>query len=295
MLDAYVLHTIPYRDTSLIVKFFTKDNGVITLIAKGAKRSKSQFFGILQPFVPLLLYWKNYDTTLATLYKAEVHGAPYRLQRTYLFGALYINELFSKLLAYNDPVPELFTDYHEFLMNFDKASQSLRNLMFNKNIIDGTSISSVGNVLDQQSKVHGHDHNLHKHKIDQFLLEKNLRFMEKKLLKSIGYELELTNNIKPNKEIYIFDIENGLQIYNKPTHDNKDYNYGMKVNNTSNYHTNYNTNYNNINTITGDSYMALFYNNFTTIQQLQEAKLFMRKIFAQFLNNQPLQVRKLFS
>lgn len=240
MLDGYVLHAIAYKDTSLIVKFFTKEYGIVNLVANGAKRPKSRFFGILQPFMLLLLYWKAHYVELATLYNAEVNGAPFRLQGAYLFGALYINELFLKLLANHDPVPELFEDYHQFLHNLNQAS----------------------NILPIDKK------------INIFLLEKNLRFIEKRLLKTMGYELELSNNIQPNDELYIFDLENGLQIYNQEKYNN--------IDNTSN------------NIISGNSFTALYYNNFTEIKQLQEAKLFMRKILANFLGNKSLEVRKLF-
>ncbi len=241
MLDGYVLHAIAYKDTSLIVKFFTKEYGIINLVANGAKRPKSRFFGILQPFIPLLLYWKARYVELATLYNAEADGAPFRLQSSYLFGALYINELFLKLLANHDPVPELFDDYHQFLHNLNQASKML--------------------PMEQ--------------KINNFLLEKNLRFIEKRLLKTIGYELELSNHIQSNDDLYIFDLENGLQIYNQE----KSNNIANTVNN---------------NIISGNSFIALYYNNFTEIKQLQEAKLFMRKILANFLGNKSLEVRKLF-
>ena len=42
MFNAYVLHYILYRETSLIVKFFTKEHGIVNLVAHGAKRKKSQ-------------------------------------------------------------------------------------------------------------------------------------------------------------------------------------------------------------------------------------------------------------
>ena len=40
MLNAYVLHRILYRETSLIVKFFTKEHGIVNLVARGVRRKK---------------------------------------------------------------------------------------------------------------------------------------------------------------------------------------------------------------------------------------------------------------
>ncbi len=45
-----ILKKIPFSDTSLILKVFTRDSGLITLIAKGAKRQKSKFHGLLDFF-----------------------------------------------------------------------------------------------------------------------------------------------------------------------------------------------------------------------------------------------------
>ncbi len=48
---AYVLHTRPYQESSLLVELLTPQ-GRISVIAKGAKRPKSSYRGILQPFIP---------------------------------------------------------------------------------------------------------------------------------------------------------------------------------------------------------------------------------------------------
>jgi len=50
---AFVLHAYPYRETSLIVEAFTSSFGRISLVAKGAKRPRSELRGLLQAFQPL--------------------------------------------------------------------------------------------------------------------------------------------------------------------------------------------------------------------------------------------------
>ena len=47
--DAVVLRTIPYSDTSLITRLFTKEWGKITVMAKGARRKKNPLNSILEP------------------------------------------------------------------------------------------------------------------------------------------------------------------------------------------------------------------------------------------------------
>jgi DNA repair protein RecO (recombination protein O) len=45
-----ILKKIPFSDSSLILKVFTRESGLVTLIAKGAKRPKSKFSGLLDFF-----------------------------------------------------------------------------------------------------------------------------------------------------------------------------------------------------------------------------------------------------
>ena len=45
---AFVLHAYPYRETSLIVEAFTANYGRVALVARGAKRPRSELRGLLQ-------------------------------------------------------------------------------------------------------------------------------------------------------------------------------------------------------------------------------------------------------
>ena len=48
--QCFLLHQRSYGETSIIVDVFTKNSGKMSLIAKGAKKPKSKFFGYLAPF-----------------------------------------------------------------------------------------------------------------------------------------------------------------------------------------------------------------------------------------------------
>jgi DNA repair protein RecO (recombination protein O) len=192
MFKGYVLHTSSYRETSLIVKFFTKEHGIVNLIANGAKRKKSQFAAILHGFIPLSLYWKRHNAELALLYKAETHGPPYRLTSKYLFSALYINELLVKLLISHDPQIELFDLYEKFLQ-----ALSLHN--------KANKIGDINNSEQEQSQ--------------QIFLQQQLRSMEKNILKAMGYALQLdresqTGHLVDYQQEYYFDFDNGVTLYN---------------------------------------------------------------------------------
>ena len=69
----FVLHSYPYRETSLIVEVFSRDHGRIGLVAKGARRPMSQLRGVLMAFQPLLIDWSG-GGEMKTLVRAEWQG-----------------------------------------------------------------------------------------------------------------------------------------------------------------------------------------------------------------------------
>ena len=107
---AFVLHSYPYKETSLIIDMFTRDYGRVALIAKGAKRPHSQLRGVLQTFQPLSSSWTG-KSELRTLTGAEWVGGMLPLEKTSLLCGFYLNELLVKLLARDDAHPKLFDHY----------------------------------------------------------------------------------------------------------------------------------------------------------------------------------------
>lgn len=106
----FVLHSYPYKETSLIVEVFARDYGRIPLIAKGAKRPHSTLRGVLQTFQPLQLAWSG-KSEVRTLVSAEWIGGLLPLERSALLCGFYLNELLVKLLARDDAHPALFDHY----------------------------------------------------------------------------------------------------------------------------------------------------------------------------------------
>lgn len=106
----FVLHSYPYKETSLIVDVFTRDYGRVALIAKGAKRPHSKLRGVLQTFQPLSVGWAG-KAEVRTLTAAEWIGGLLPLEKSALLCGFYLNELLVKLLARDDPHPALFDHY----------------------------------------------------------------------------------------------------------------------------------------------------------------------------------------
>ena len=118
---AYVLHSYPFRETSLIVEAFTRDYGRVSLVARGARRPRSALRGLLMGFQPLELGWAGKGEVF-TLMKAEWQGGVPLLSGAALFCAYYLNELLIQLLPREDPHPKLFSHYAEMLMRLAQSS-----------------------------------------------------------------------------------------------------------------------------------------------------------------------------
>ncbi|MFO1396634.1 MAG: DNA repair protein RecO [Burkholderiales bacterium] len=111
---AFVLHTYPYRETSLIVEALTPSLGRVAMVARGAKRPRSELRGLLQAFQPLALSWAG-GGELKTLMKAEWRGGMPLPGGAALLCGFYLNELLLKMLAREDAHPALFDAYADAL------------------------------------------------------------------------------------------------------------------------------------------------------------------------------------
>jgi DNA repair protein RecO (recombination protein O) len=107
---AFVLHTYPFQDTSVIVEAFTRQHGRIGVIAKGARRPKSALRAALLAFQPLAIGWSG-RSELRTLVRAEWVGRQHPLAGVAMMCGYYLNELLLKLLQRDDPHEGLFDAY----------------------------------------------------------------------------------------------------------------------------------------------------------------------------------------
>ena len=126
---AFVLHSYPYKETSLIVDALTRHHGRVSLVARGAKRPRSALRGVLLAFSPLTISWvqarsraatnalasAHGGSDLRTLTRAEWIGGLRPLRGDALMAGFYLNELIQKLLARDDPHEAVFDAYHDAL------------------------------------------------------------------------------------------------------------------------------------------------------------------------------------
>jgi DNA repair protein RecO (recombination protein O) len=101
---AYILHSRPYRESSLLLEAMGREHGRIGLVARGARGARSRWKNMLQPFRPLLLSWTQRGE-LGTLTGADQVASPPALAGESLFCGLYANELMIRFLQRSDPHP----------------------------------------------------------------------------------------------------------------------------------------------------------------------------------------------
>lgn len=111
---SYILHTRPYRDTSLLVEALTRDHGRLTLVARGQRQSRQKARRPLQAFTLLLLSWQG-RSDLKTLTGAEIQGTAAFLSGNYLYSGLYANELLMRLLPQGEGHDQSFDAYRHLL------------------------------------------------------------------------------------------------------------------------------------------------------------------------------------
>jgi len=136
----YILHTRPYRDSSLLAEVFSRNHGRVGAIFKGAKNpvggkkrpSKAANFS---PFIPRLLSWYG-KGELKSGRGIELAGTPVYLTGARLFSGLYLNELLVRLLHRDDPVPVLYDLYQDTLLALQaQASPEIPLRTFEKGLL----------------------------------------------------------------------------------------------------------------------------------------------------------------
>lgn len=118
---AYILHSRPYQDSSAILDCFSSQQGLISVIARGAKRPRSRQSMLARPFIKLQIAWCG-KGDLKTLTQIEAEYFHPILQGSKILLGLYLNELILRLIRQYDPHVDLFQDYDEILKKTAQAT-----------------------------------------------------------------------------------------------------------------------------------------------------------------------------
>jgi DNA repair protein RecO (recombination protein O) len=120
----------------LLLEIFSQEHGRLGVIAKGVRSQKSPKASLLQLFQPLLMFWKGRGE-LSTMRNVDRYGSRHNLVGNRLASGFYINELMVKLMARNDPHPQLFSYYSETLSQLESFSNYAKVLrIFEKRLLE---------------------------------------------------------------------------------------------------------------------------------------------------------------
>jgi len=111
----FLLHTVPWRETSLIAEVLSRHHGRVAMVAKGARRARSELRPVLLGFQPLRLAWSGRGE-LRNLTAAEWVGGFSAPQAEGLICGFYLNELLMRLLPRDDPHPQLYDAYQQAVL-----------------------------------------------------------------------------------------------------------------------------------------------------------------------------------
>ncbi|MBI3479614.1 MAG: DNA repair protein RecO [Nitrosomonadales bacterium] len=145
---AFVLHSYPFRETSLILDVLSRKHGRLAIVARGARRPKSSLRGVLMNFQPLSLSWFG-KGEVRTLHSAEWQGGQPYLQGTALMCGFYLNELLLNLLARDDAHEQLFDYYRATLYRLAHETDHAATLRcFEKHLLQELGYAMV---LDREA------------------------------------------------------------------------------------------------------------------------------------------------
>lgn len=154
---AFVLHSRPFADSSLIFHFFTKNYGRISLLAKGIRSSnaKRSFRGDLVLFSEIFISYSG-KNELKILYDVETSANfqnPLTLSDVFCKTGFYLNELLFYLIKPEDKHPEIYDDYRNLLLNLPKLNP--QEAVFQVKVFEKHLLFSLGYGLDLNQDIFG--------------------------------------------------------------------------------------------------------------------------------------------
>ena len=130
---AIVLNSFPYGDTSLIARCFTKDQGKVSLIVKGARTKPSPKSAQFQPisFIDIIYHQKS-NRALQVLSKVNFRESWSRIldDLKSVTLAMAILEMTERTIHDDDPHPGLFSILVDVLRAYNHGEVDPNLLLF---------------------------------------------------------------------------------------------------------------------------------------------------------------------
>lgn len=141
-LHGWVIHRRAWRESSLLVEFFSREQGRVGLVAKGARSARSAWRGQIEPYIPLSASWLRRGE-VGTMTALESLEAGLALTGQALWCGFYANELVLRLLKRDDPHPEVFDAYSAALVGLAQGekAQALVLRRFEMELLRGLGVA----------------------------------------------------------------------------------------------------------------------------------------------------------
>src|ERR1017187_10502548 len=111
MSESFILQTYPFRESDLVVSFFTRDEGKLRGVARRARRPKSAFGSGLERLSHVrMAYFQRENADLANLTGCELIESQFDMQSEYARGLTldYHTEVAEHLLPPHEPNEKFF-------------------------------------------------------------------------------------------------------------------------------------------------------------------------------------------
>jgi DNA repair protein RecO (recombination protein O) len=128
---AICIRSVDYSETSQVLTMFCRETGKLGLMAKGARRTKSPFGGVIEIFSHgEVVFSEHSEARLSTLTEFERHGDFGLLRRRLpaLNAAFFGIELINLLTFDKDPHPDVYDSLNAFLGNLEQVRSDAESL-----------------------------------------------------------------------------------------------------------------------------------------------------------------------
>ncbi len=136
--EAFLIKSVPYGESHLILHFLTQEKGRISLMALGAKKSKRRFAGLLDYLNQIeLTYRPSYHGKLGILETVELKEGFSSIRKDYerTWVALSWLQLLGRLVPEGAVIPEIFSLLQQCLKILGYRSPQWVDLVFQKKLL----------------------------------------------------------------------------------------------------------------------------------------------------------------
>lgn len=124
----FVLKHQNYQESSLLIDVFMPTSGRISLIAKGVRQQKSQYLGLLRPFLPLNIAYLG-KGGLKILSHVETQGREFILPGINTYCGFYLNELIHHFIPIGEPCQDIFLYYLNCLQQLKSRQDNIESAL----------------------------------------------------------------------------------------------------------------------------------------------------------------------